>query len=76
VKGIYGMSTKETVKILLFKRDMTITTLAEKLTELTGKKYSRSGLSSKISRGYLRYNEMEQIAKILEYKIEFKDLAE
>ncbi len=68
------MSAKETIKILLFKRDMTIKTLAEKLTELTGKKYSRSALSSKISRGYLRYDEVEQIAKILEYKIEFEDL--
>ena len=70
------MPAKETVKILLFKRDMTITTLADKLTELTGKKYTRSGLSSKISRGYLRYNEMEQIAKILEFKINFEDLTD
>lgn len=73
---MYDMPAKETVKILLFKRDMTITTLADKLTELTGKKYTRSGLSSKISRGYLRYNEMEQIAKILEFKINFEDLTD
>lgn len=68
------MSAKETVKILLFKRNMTIKTLAEKLTDITGKKYSRSGLSSKLSRGYLRYEEMEQIAKILGYEIKFEDL--
>lgn len=68
------MSAKETVKILLFKRNMTIKTLAEKLTNMTGKKYSRSGLSSKLSRGYLRYEEMEQIAKILGYEIKFEDL--
>jgi len=68
------MSAKETVKILLFKRNMTIKTLAEKLTDMTGKKYSRSGLSSKLSRGYLRYEEMEQIAKILGYEIKFEDL--
>ena len=68
------MSAKETVKILLFKRNMTIKTLAEKLTDMTGKKYSRSGLSSKLSRGYLRYEEMEQIAKILGYNIKFEDL--
>ena len=54
------MSAKETVKILLFKRNMTIKTLAEKLTDMTGKKYSRSGLSSKLSRGYLRYEEMDK----------------
>ncbi len=74
-KGIFGVSTKETVKILLLKRNMTIKTLAEKLTELSGKNYSRQNLSGRISNGYLRYEEMEQIAKILEYKIEFEDLA-
>ena len=70
------MSTKETVKILLLKRNMTIKTLAEKLTDMTGKKYSRSGLSSKLSRGYLRYDEVEQIAKILGYEIKFEDLVD
>lgn len=70
------MSAKETVKILLFKRSMTIKTLAEKLTDMTGKKYSRSGLSSKLSRGYLRYDEVEQIAKILGYEIKFEDLVD
>ena len=51
-------------------------TLAEKLSELTGKKYSRQNLSGRLANGYLRYNEMEQIAKILEYKIDFQDLTE
>lgn len=68
------MSTKETVKILLLKRNMTIKTLAEKLTDMTGKKYSRQNLSGRISNGYLRYEEMEQIAKILGYEIKFEDL--
>lgn len=68
------MSTKETVKILLLKRNMTIKTLAEKLTNMTGKKYSRQNLSGRISNGYLRYEEMEQIAKILGYEIKFEDL--
>lgn len=75
-KGICDVSARETVKILLFKRGMTMTTLAEKLSELTGKKYSRQNLSGRLANGYLRYNEMEQIAKILEYKIEFNDLTE
>ncbi|MBR1942808.1 hypothetical protein IJ843_03630 [bacterium] len=75
-KGISDMSARETVKILLFKRGMTMKTLAEKLSELTGKKYSRQNLSGRLANGYLRYNEMEQIAKILEYKIDFQDLTE
>ncbi|MBQ7450082.1 hypothetical protein IJS77_01595 [bacterium] len=68
------MSSKETVKILLVKRCMTITKLAEKLSEATNKKYSRANLSDKISRSAIRFDEMEQIAKILGYEIEFKDI--
>ncbi len=63
------MSSRETVKILLLKRNMTITKLAEKMTEATGRKYSRQSLSSKISRSALKYDEVELIAKILNYNI-------
>lgn len=68
------MSSKETVKILLVKRCTTITKLAEKLSKVTNKKYSRANLSDKISRSAIRFDEMEQIAKILGYEIEFKDI--
>ena len=68
------MSSREAVKILLVKRGMTIKALAEKLSELSGKKYSRANLSGRISRSALRYDEVEQIAKILEYKINFEDM--
>ncbi len=68
------MSSKESVKILLVKRNMTVKALAEKLTELTGRKYSRSGLSNKINRSSINFDEMEEIAKILGYRIEFVDI--
>jgi hypothetical protein len=68
------MSSKETVKILLIKRNMTIKTLAEKLTELKNKQYSRQNLSNKINRSSLNYDEMEDIAKILVYKIVFEEV--
>ena len=67
------MPAKETVKILLFKRNMTITQLAIEMTKLTGQKYTRQSLSSKISRSSLRFDEMEIITKILNYKIIFED---
>ena len=47
------MSARETIKTLLLKRCMTITELARRLTETTGKKYSRSALSSRLSRNTL-----------------------
>ena len=62
-----------TIKLLLIKRGMTITELAKRLTELTGKKYSRESLSHRISRSSIRYDEMELIAKILDFEIEFKN---
>ncbi|MBO6180198.1 LLM class flavin-dependent oxidoreductase [bacterium] len=68
------MSSKETIKILLYKRGMTITKLAQILTETTGHKYTRQSISNKLARNSIRYNEMEIIAKILNYKIEFVDI--
>ena len=68
------MSANETVKILLIKSAMTVTKLAKILTETTNKKYTQQSLSKKILRDTLRYSEMEQIAKILGYEIEFKKI--
>ena len=53
---------------------MKVTTLSEQLTEQTGKKYSRQVLSRKINRSTINYDEMEEIAKILGYKIVFEDI--
>lgn len=53
---------------------MTITNLAEELAQKTGRKYTRTSLSSKINRSSLNYDEVEDIAKILNYKINFEDL--
>lgn len=61
------------VKTLLAQRAMTIKDLAEKLTKFSGKTYSPNGISQRLGRGSLTYNEMLQIAEILGYKIEFID---
>ncbi|OGI22877.1 MAG: hypothetical protein A2287_10340 [Candidatus Melainabacteria bacterium RIFOXYA12_FULL_32_12] len=67
------MPAREQVKILLLKRNMTITELASRMTEFTGKKYSRQNLSNKLSKRTLRFEEFEVIAEILGYKIELID---
>lgn len=46
---------------MLVKRAMTIKKLAEKMSEYTGTKYTRGSLSNRISRGTLRYDEVEII---------------
>lgn len=70
------MTAKEQVKILLVKRDMTITELSSRMTKYRGKKISRQNLSNKLSLGTLRFEEFEIIAKILDFKIELTDTGE
>jgi hypothetical protein len=68
------LTAREQVKFLLLKEKMTITELAAEITRLTGKSLSRQGLSSKLSRETLKYNEISAIARILGYEIEFKKI--
>ncbi len=63
------MNVREEVKMLLGSKCMTITELAKKMTELSGKKYSQSLISHKIANESLRYTEMKLICKILGYRI-------
>ena len=65
------MSAHEDIKILLLKKCMTITKLAEEMTVASGKKISRNVLSQKLINGTLRYSELEVICKILGYKLEY-----
>lgn len=63
------MDIREEVKIMLGSRCMTITELAKKMTELSGKNYSQSLISHKLASESLKYTEMKMICKILGYKI-------
>ncbi|RAI14170.1 MAG: phosphoribosylglycinamide formyltransferase [Candidatus Melainabacteria bacterium] len=63
------MNVREEVKIMLTSKCMTITELARKMTELSGKNYSQSLLSHKLKSESLRYSEMKMICKILGYRI-------
>ncbi len=68
----YTMIAREQVKILLVKENMSLTELARRMTEFTGKKYTQQGLSNKLSRDTLRYSEIYAIAEILGYKVKFE----
>ena len=71
-----AMKVKEEVKIMLASKCMTLTELANKLTNLSGKNYSQSLLSHKLASESLRYSEMKMICKILGYRIyiDFEDI--
>lgn len=63
------MDVREEVKIMLTSKCMTMTELAKRMTELSGKKYSQSLISHKLASESLRYSEMKMICKILGYRI-------
>lgn len=65
------MSIKADVKKILFDSDITITKLAELLTEKTGKKYSQSNISQKLMRGTLKFEEAKIIGEVLGYELKY-----
>jgi len=64
------MSSKEDIKILLAKENLTLTELAKKLSDKMNKSYTVAGLSRKLAIDSLKYSEFKTIAEILNYKIE------
>jgi len=67
------MRARDQVKTMLATRAMTMTKLAEIMTEKTGKVYSPNNLSGKLGKNMLRYSEMQLICEILDFSIDFRD---
>ena len=68
------MSVKEDLKILLIKEGMTLTELAKLLSEKTDENYTVYGLSQKLSRSSMKYDEVKNIVTQLGYKIKFEKI--
>lgn len=66
------MSVSEDLKILLLKEKMTITELAKLASEKSDKKYTVYGISQKLARNSMRYDELKFLAEILGYNIKFE----
>jgi len=66
------MAVRERIKSLLAQENITIKQLAELMTKKTGKKYSLQSISHRMLRGTLTFDEVEIIAEILGYKIDFE----
>lgn len=58
--------------MLLLKKHMTLTKLAEKMTVRMGKKITQSGLSHKLTKNTIRYDELMSICEILGYELEYR----
>ena len=59
------MNVREEVKFMLLRRCVTITELARRMSEETGKNYTQSLISHKLANESLKYSEMKLICKIL-----------
>lgn len=67
------MDEKKYIKAKLALKQMTMSELAEKMSELSGKKYTRDSINGKFYRESLSVKEMKLIAKILNFTIEYKN---
>ena len=66
-------NAREVVKLLLMKENMSISKLAELLSQKSKKMYQQT-LSAKLIKGTLKFNEMIEICNILGYEIEFSKI--
>lgn len=67
------MNAINEVKILVAKKGITLTLLAERLAKISGKKYSIDLLSKKLRGNTIRYSEMKMIAEALDMELLFVD---
>lgn len=65
------MSIRDKIKSLLALKGMSITKLAELMSEKTGEKYTFQRLSHKLRLERLTLKEAYLIANILDYRLEF-----
>lgn len=70
------MSVSEDLKILLVKEKMTITELAALASEKSGKQYTVFGISQKLARSSMKYDELKFLAEVLGYRIKFEKIEE
>lgn len=67
------MNVRNKLKSLLALKCITITKLAEMMSEKTGKKYTQRSLSGKLLNESISLKEAYIIADLIGYKIEFID---
>lgn len=68
------MDAKKEVKILLSKKAWTMKTLAQKMSEKSGKFYSQQNLNYRLRTNKLKLAEMDLICKLLGFKIIFAEI--
>ncbi len=70
----YKTDLNEVLRLLLYRNKITIAELARRMSELSGKQYTRFNLRAKLQNNRLKFNEAVLIFDILGYKIDLKEL--
>ena len=66
------MDAKNELFSIIYKKGTTLTQICKNVSAKTGdKKFTQKGISSKFSKGTIRFNEIQLMLKELGYKIEF-----
>ncbi|PWL77316.1 phosphoribosylglycinamide formyltransferase [Candidatus Gastranaerophilales bacterium] len=65
------MSINEDLRVILLKECLTIKALAEKANKSSNRRYTADGISQKLNKGTMKYNEAQFLADVLGYKLEF-----
>ncbi len=67
------MNIKEEIKVIIARRGTTLKKVCEELSNLTGKYYSYNNISNKLRNETIRFNEVQKIFEILNYKLIYED---
>lgn len=65
------MDNRSYIRSLMVLHKVSVRELAIKMTEMTGKLYTRDSVNGKLARDTLTFKECQIIAKILGYEIKF-----
>lgn len=68
------MALKEDLKSLMIKSGWSMTSVVNEINERNNTDYTLQNFSAKLSRGTLKYVEVEQILEIIGYRIEWISL--
>lgn len=66
------MGVNKDLRILLLNEAKTIKQLSEMANKISNKKYTADGISQKLNKGTMKYDEVQFLAGVLGYEIEFK----
>lgn len=67
-------NTGELVRLLLYRKKVSIAELARRMKELSQVKYTRFNVRAKIERNSIKFSEMVLICDILGYKLDLKEI--